>query len=387
MQYSLANYIIYDILKQTKEEQMPRSDLIVRRLRLAREEKNITQEDLSIKMGFKDRQTLAAVETGQRKLSAEELTRAMQLLSKPLEFFTDPYQISDKEGVFHWRAKASPDVLSDCEMKIRRLIVAYRRFGELLGKPHVPPELSIPIRKSDSFEKVNEIAEYLVEDWGLGEIPANSFPDILEEKFDFLVLGIDEPKEKISGAFCQFPEFATLVTNIHEVTHRQNFNIAHELFHLLTWKTISSREVEPTEIKFFEDRRKEEQLANTFAAALLLPKKSIIPRFEKRENGSIETWINKTSEEFGVSAEALFWRLYNLNQVGKSDVERGRLKSRENINKKKYRHLSNDFVEKLHMVLDKGLVSAKKVSESLDMTLEEIGNLFKQYEKPLPFKT
>jgi DNA-binding XRE family transcriptional regulator len=45
------------------------------RIKVAREAMNLTQSQLGKEMGFKDRQTITAIESGLRKVSAEELTR------------------------------------------------------------------------------------------------------------------------------------------------------------------------------------------------------------------------------------------------------------------------------------------------------------------------
>src|SRR3989304_2342382 len=105
------------------------SELIARRLKAARERASLTQAQLSEKLGFKDRQTLAAIEGGQRKLSAEELLRAMQIFSVDLEYFTDGFRLVG-EGSFSWRAKnAAPGLLDEFEARAGRWIAPYRRLG------------------------------------------------------------------------------------------------------------------------------------------------------------------------------------------------------------------------------------------------------------------
>ena len=66
-------------------------DLISQRIKTVREDKGLTQAQLSEHMGFTDRQTLSAIESGQRKVSAEELLGFMKALEVNLEFLTDPF--------------------------------------------------------------------------------------------------------------------------------------------------------------------------------------------------------------------------------------------------------------------------------------------------------
>ena len=51
------------------------NELIGRRIEAAREKKVLTQAQLSELLGFKDRQTVAAIETGNRNLTAEKRRR------------------------------------------------------------------------------------------------------------------------------------------------------------------------------------------------------------------------------------------------------------------------------------------------------------------------
>src|SRR3972149_7313606 len=78
------------------------NDLINKRLKMAREKAGLTQAQLAEKLGFKDRQTLAAIESGQRKLSAEELVRAIRVLNVDLDYLTDGFRLVG-EGKFSWR--------------------------------------------------------------------------------------------------------------------------------------------------------------------------------------------------------------------------------------------------------------------------------------------
>src|SRR5438874_983530 len=77
---------------------------IAARLRLARERAGLTQQALASAMGFENRQTLAAIEAGDRRLSAEELLKAVDVLGVDLDFFTDSFRLIG-EGRFSFRAQ------------------------------------------------------------------------------------------------------------------------------------------------------------------------------------------------------------------------------------------------------------------------------------------
>ena len=59
------------------------TNLINIRLKALREKRKFSQDELSRMFGFKDRQTLSAIETGERRVSAEELLLAVEKLGAP----------------------------------------------------------------------------------------------------------------------------------------------------------------------------------------------------------------------------------------------------------------------------------------------------------------
>src|SRR5262249_41578294 len=76
--------------------------MVGRRVRTAREEARMSQEELSAQLGFENRQVLSNIESGKRKLGVDELLKLMQLLRKELEYFTDPLRLVGE--AISWRA-------------------------------------------------------------------------------------------------------------------------------------------------------------------------------------------------------------------------------------------------------------------------------------------
>ena len=54
--------------------------LIGARIRALREDRNLSQEHVARIFGFKDRQTVSAIETGARRVTAQELLLAVEKL-------------------------------------------------------------------------------------------------------------------------------------------------------------------------------------------------------------------------------------------------------------------------------------------------------------------
>ena len=69
-------------------------------------------------------------------------------------------------------------------------------------------------------------------------------------------------------AACRLPELDSVLIARHEVAGRRHFDLAHELFHLLTWAAMPPERLEEARET---GGNRVEQLANNFAAAVLIP--------------------------------------------------------------------------------------------------------------------
>ena len=107
--------------------------LIGRRIKALREERGLSQESVANLFGFKDRQTVSAIETGARRVTAEELLLVVERLGAPLEYFTDPFLLAG-EGRFSWRQTGvEVEQLRACEHSAGRWIGAYRTLAPQVG--------------------------------------------------------------------------------------------------------------------------------------------------------------------------------------------------------------------------------------------------------------
>src|ERR1700674_5734981 len=104
------------------------TQLVGARIKALREERKLSQDDLARLFGFKDRQTVSAIETGERRLSAEELLVAIEKLGAPLDYFTNPFLLVG-EGKFSWRqSNVGLAQLTAFERVAGRWIAANRRL-------------------------------------------------------------------------------------------------------------------------------------------------------------------------------------------------------------------------------------------------------------------
>jgi XRE family transcriptional regulator, fatty acid utilization regulator len=365
------------------------TDLIARRFKLARERAGLTQAQLSERLGFKDRQTVGAIEAGQRKLSAEELVRAMKVLDVDLEYFTDSFRLVG-EGKFSWRASrdATASLLDTFEERAGSWIALYRNLGEAKGVSPNPLQPRLPLTEKSSYEEARAVAEALGRDWDLGEVPALRLKEAVQGKLGALVLYADAPAG-ISGAACQLPSLNTIIINRKEPEGRRHYDLAHEIFHLLTWEQMPPEHRE-VEIPRGGKGRRVEQLADNFASALLMPERTLAPRWQARGKTDIHKWLNAAATELLVTAVALKWRLVQLGWIGKAElleIVDARLtangRPREPLPQPKL--FSDELVRRLHRALAKGDLSVRRAASLLEITIEELVELFKDYGLTVPF--
>jgi Zn-dependent peptidase ImmA (M78 family) len=88
---------------------------------------------------------------------------------------------------------------------------------------------------------------------------------------------------------------------------RRNFDLAHELFHLLTWRMFRSESGNAATLG-----KGEESFANAFASALLMPVESLRNRLDMRLDSERRIGMEQlcdVAREFEVSVDALVYRM------------------------------------------------------------------------------
>ena len=351
------------------------TNLIGIRLKALREERRLSQDELARIFGFKDRQTVSAIETGERRVSAEELLLAVEKLGAPLEYFTDPFRL-EGEGKFSWRQTKVPlKQLESFERVAARWIAALRTLAPQVGKPASVLRQSLRLTPRSTFEEAQEAGERFAADFELGDVPSARLADVMERRLGILVLMVDAIAG-VSGAACRLPDLDTVLINRGEVAGRRHFDLAHELFHILTWDTMPPEHVEESsEIS----KNRVEQLANNFASAVLMPR-TVLHQYGPWE-GNLVAKLNKVAEALGVTATALKWRLVTVGMLSSADAKTiPDVSLRNNGGKgKKLKPpplFSRPFMEVVTLAIDEGRISLRKAADLLDTTTDEFSDLF-----------
>ncbi|WP_342640176.1 XRE family transcriptional regulator [Rhodoligotrophos ferricapiens] len=371
--------------------------LIGQRLRVLREEKKLSQDDLARLFGFKDRQTVSAIETGERRLSADELLLAVRELGAPLDYFTDPFRLVG-EGRFNWRqSNVPPAVLGAYERVAGQLIAAFRTLGTEVGEKPPLERRSLRLTKNSRFEDAAEAGERFATEHKLGDVPARRLPEVMERDLNILVLMVTPSHHGVSGAACRLPDLDVVLINRDEVPGRRHFDLAHELFHILTWDAMPPVHVE--DVTETGGANRVEQLANAFASALLMPARTVqaAPDWRKLRGDALVAQLNATADHLEVTSTALMWRLVSLDLLDKTEaraVPADAIRNNghptglfaDNRAAERPPLFSKRFVEIVARAIEEGRVSVRKIASLLGLSVDDLGDLFAAHGVPAPYE-
>ena len=369
------------------------AQLARRRLQLLRERRGISQEEMARALGFKDRQTLSAIELGERQIQPAELVAAAQFFQVEIDFFTDPFELAG-EGRFSWRQSGSSVAeLDRVEAQAGRWLAAFRYFSKLKGERFHSLQLRVAIGPGSAYEDAAAEGEAIAAELGLGLVPARELARVLEDDLGTLVLYM-EPAAGISGAACRLSELNAILINRRDPPARQAFDLAHELFHLLTWDVMPPGRRDGQSSAGAKNRV--ERLAENFAAGLLVPRPAVErllredPLGQPRNKEAWASWLASSAEQLEVSAPALKWRLVNLGLLKKAEAERI---SDEDLRKHRPSRpagslpprFSRRFVELLGWGLEQGHASVRRMASVLGFTVDDLAALFREHQLEPPF--
>ena len=316
---------------------------------------------------------------------AQERLRAAERYGAPLEHFTDPFR-RECEGRFSWRHHGSvpSDRLSNYNRRASRLIGAYRTLAAEISFKSRLVRPSRGLTRQSRYEDAINAGDRLAEQFAPGDEPAGDEPagrlvGVMEDGLDILVFVFDTERG-ISGAACRLPDLDAVLVARTETARRRNFDLAHELFHILAWEATPPKHVEEAVIPGGGDRV--ERLANSFAAALLMPS-LLMDGFGTWGKSGADTPVarlNRVASEIGVTSSALKWRLITL---GKSPAARAREIPESSLRKNGSLKaestmpwaFSKPFAEVLGMALERGLVSARRAATLVGVSIDELPEL------------
>jgi Zn-dependent peptidase ImmA (M78 family)/transcriptional regulator with XRE-family HTH domain len=361
------------------------------RLHALRERNKMTQGELATALGFKDRQTLSQIEVGERQLGFQEMVRAAEVFGVGVDYFTDPFELAG-EGKFSWRqTNADVQALDIFEHTAGRWIAAFRYLAKLRGDSIHSSLRRVALTPRSSFEDAVAEGEAIGATLDLGDIPSTRLGEAVQDRLDTLVLYVDTVPG-VSGAACQLDQLNAVLINRREPVARRSYDLAHELFHLLTWQTMPPKHVESDALPQDKGEKRVEQLADNFAAGLLMPTrtiKALLAGSPLPKGVALAAWIRAAAVQLGVSGPALKWRLLNMGVIRQSDVialpdDFLRCNAEEGNGRPPARY-SKRFVSAVSWGIDEGHVSARRVAQLLGTSVDDVRDLFAEHGLSSPF--
>ena len=348
-----------------------------------RESLDFTLKEVSEKLGFNNYQTLSSIEAGEREVKAWELAKLAKIYGRDIDYFLN-LDLPQKEIRILWRSPETSPKKAIVERQFISICENYQNLLKILNENNVPKTGSkINIDKhellsQDAFKCVENLAFKYVSILNLGLRPACSLSKILEEEMGIKIIFLPMDSD-ISGGSTIDKEFGMAVlVNSNDAPWRRNFDLAHEFFHLITWEDFSHEEI--YQENSMGGKSRVEQLANVFAASLLIPEKEVREEFEKRTDNNSISYLNLVdiARDFEVSIEALLWRLVNLNLLRKEDIQEELEKDTiRDIDEKPY--LSAKYISLAIKAFYLGKISKGKLAEYVGENYSEIPSFLNKY--------
>ncbi|NJO56665.1 MAG: helix-turn-helix domain-containing protein [Rhodospirillales bacterium] len=291
---------------------------IGRRLRLARENANIRQEEAAEVIGM-SRPTLVSIEKGTRRVRIQELQTlarhygvSVNGLLRREAVHTDLVprfrKLRETENEHTLEAVGLLNDLAKAEVELENVLGVRRRR-------HYPPECGI--NQGDVLELAEKHAQELRTWIGLGSGPIGDIFSIIE-----LDLGIRlyqrrlSSRSKVAGLFTYDDTVgACILLNANHPLERRVQSAAHELGHFYGTRRVP--EILEENEQFLS---REERYASTFGRAFVTPRKSFEESFRQLTAGAdmlTRRHVILLANQYNISREACVRRLEELSLVKK----------------------------------------------------------------------
>lgn len=275
---------------------------LAQRLRESRDRLGLSQDDVAQRTSI-GVSTLSEFENGKREPRLAQLKQLAQIYHRNLAFILDDSSL--EPDVVLWRSRPDSLIANTLEAQLIELAEQYRLLEEVCEQA-AEPELPWETKKGPGYRysDASHLALRTRKNLGLGDRPGQSLLHVLEEVCNVKVFHFHfEPS---GTAACSLTDRygAAVLLNSRNVRWRRNFDIAHELFHLLTWKLFRKGGSESISIP----SDFEEKLATCFARNLLMPEEVFRDAVDSQRDAagflSIDGLL-EVAREFDVSAEAV----------------------------------------------------------------------------------
>jgi Zn-dependent peptidase ImmA (M78 family)/transcriptional regulator with XRE-family HTH domain len=344
---------------------------IAHKLKEARNRLALTLEIVSERSGI-GTSAISNFENSIREPKLVQLQKLAKIYQRSVGFFLDD-NTSPIECVL-WRERPESPNAEELQAKLINLAEKFHSL-EILCEEHSPYELPTATGTAETFSypKAESLAFQVRKELGLGDRPGQTLLRVLEEVCNIKVFHL--PFEPTGSAACSVSqEFgAAILLNSQNVRWRRNFDLAHELFHLLTWKVFRHDSAELAQVA----SEQEEKYATCFARNLLMPSEAFKEAINVQRDDAGKIGFDglfEVAREFDVSVEAILWHMsfiFNLDgEKIKEYIDRVKYSlstwdTRESDSPSMY---PTRFVALCNQAFRKGLISTGRYAECLGIS-------------------
>jgi Zn-dependent peptidase ImmA (M78 family)/transcriptional regulator with XRE-family HTH domain len=343
--------------------------IIPERIREAREARGYTREAFADALGITF-QAVAQYEVGQHSPGPEVMSKIIGTTSQPPAFFTaERPSVRERFETPFWRSLTRMSRADRLRVS-RRLewaadVVAYiERFIEF---PRAAlPEITAPKDFSD-FEALEHAAEKVRAAWGLGSLPIEHLAATLESKGIILIKEAVNCADMDAVSRWQAGKPYILLSDDKNSLPRENYDLAHELGHLLCHP-----HVEVTS----ENLAAIERQANYFAGAFLLPRKS----FPQEVISTSVNYFVELKSRWRVSVQAMVYRCKDLGLLNKNQVaylwrQLSKIRTREPLDDRFEPERPTMLAAALNMLVENGVQTKAQIVDALKLNRSDIEQL------------
>lgn len=351
---------------------------IARKLKFAREAIGYTLKKASQESEIGE-SSISEFENSKREPKFSQLSRLAEVYRKTIDIFLSDEPII--EDTVLWRDKPDSAESKKTEAEFKQLCEKYHRLEVLtdevkecsLPKPDISKPEEFTFRQAELFAKK-------AKKWfQLGDVPIASLKRLLEEVYYIKIFYLEYSGSSISTVSNRFGP--AILLNAKSKQWRRSYDLAHELFHILTWSIFRAQSAELSE--------SEEKLADAFASRFLMPEESIKERVESSLNEQEQISLDRLDDiarEFDVSLEAMLYRVASIYRLEKPDTEKyvNAAKAYLELPKPRPSHKPNKQPERYCSLairaLNEGKLSLMQFAKYMDMSYKQAGEYLAEDE-------
>ncbi len=340
-------------------------NLVANRIKNARVLNCLSQQNVANEIGV-SKQMISKYEKGEAMPSSSKLLKLAKLFHLKIDYFFRSFQIELGEINFRKKSTFSTQKQNSLKEKIKIDLENYLWIEDTLSIDYSFDN----IIKDDKIETLSDIEKVVLklrEHWKIGIDPIHNIIQLLEDH-EIKVLEIFDIDDKFDGlATYVNNQFPVIVVNGNFPVERKRFTLLHELGHLLL-------NLPDCNIK------DEENYCNKFAAEFLFPKEIVIKEFGGKRNHITLNELITAQKKYGVSIQAIIYRLVDANILSKQRQTNFYKKIRMNsalrrevdLSRFETPEKSNRFEGLVYRALAQEQISYSKASSLLNKKIETL---------------